>query len=127
MIGYNLKILINPKLTSASINVKPKITPSIRGIVFFYTVIKARMRSTILFGPGEQLVTNINKLIDINSGCIIKLQAIRFLLLGMDVLKLPSIFIYSLISKPVKQFSAIFFSGKLQTPITCFPLSFSSL
>jgi hypothetical protein len=50
--------------------VNPKMTPNISGIVFFIPWLKPECEATILFGPGEQLVTNINKESDKISGCI---------------------------------------------------------
>ena len=70
IIGYNLKTLINPKLIRETIEVKPNITPNISGIVFFTPWLKPEWDATILFGPGEQLVTKKNKLNDNSSGCI---------------------------------------------------------
>ena len=55
-------MLISPKLTKDNIEVKPNITPNIRGIVFFTPWLKPEWDATILFGPGEQLVTKKNKL-----------------------------------------------------------------
>ena len=63
-------MLISPKLTKDNIEVKPNITPNIRGIVFFTPWLKPEWDATILFGPGEQLVTKKNKLNDNSSGCI---------------------------------------------------------
>ena len=63
-------MLINPKFIIDIIEVNPKITPKIRGIVFFTKWLKTEWDATILFGPGEQLVTKKNKLNDNNSGCI---------------------------------------------------------
>jgi len=40
------------------------------GIVFVIPKLKAEYEATILFGPGEQLVTSINNDIDNSSGCI---------------------------------------------------------
>ena len=51
----------------------PKITPSISGIDFFIPWLNPEWDATTLFGPGEQLVTNINKESDKISGCIITL------------------------------------------------------
>ena len=65
-------------------NVKPKITPNIKGIVFLNPWLNPECDATILFGPGEQLVTNINKQRDSNSGCITMLQANHFQLFEMD-------------------------------------------
>ena len=76
-------MFIKPKLITASINVNPKITPNIKGIVFLNPWLNPEWEATILFGPGEQLVTNINKHRDSNSGCMFKLQANHFLLFGM--------------------------------------------
>ena len=70
--GYILKILIKPKLTIANMAVKPKITPSIKGIDFLTPWLKPEWEATTLLGPGEQLVTNIYKERDRISGCIIK-------------------------------------------------------
>ena len=50
--------------------VKPRITPNICGSVFITPKLKPEYDATILFGPGEQLVTNMNKLRDNISGCI---------------------------------------------------------
>ena len=77
-------MFINPKLITANINVKPKITPSIKGIVFLKPWLNPEWEATILFGPGEQLVTNINKQRDSNSGCIFMLQANHYQLFEMD-------------------------------------------
>tara|TARA_B100002051_G_scaffold263359_1_gene286996 strand:+ start:476 stop:610 length:135 start_codon:yes stop_codon:yes gene_type:complete len=41
------------------------------GIVFIIPKLNAEYEATILFGPGEQLVTNINSDIDNSSGCIL--------------------------------------------------------
>ena len=87
MIGYSLKIFINPKLTNASIKVKPNITPNIRGIVFLIPWLNPECEATILFGPGEQLVTNINKDKDIISGCIFMIWEDRCQLFVKDGLK----------------------------------------
>ena len=76
-------MFINPKLITASINVKPNITPNIKGIVFLKPWLNPECEATILFGPGEQLVTNINKHRDSNSGCIPMLQANHYQLFGM--------------------------------------------
>ena len=65
-------------------NVKPKITPNIKGIVFLNPWLNPECDATILFGPGEQLVTNINKQRDSNSGCITMLQTNHFQLFEMD-------------------------------------------
>ena len=88
MIGYSLKMFISPKFTTATSVVNPKITPHICGIVFIIPKLNAEYEATILFGPGEQLVTNINNDIDNNSGCILfKLLVNRFQLFAMDELK----------------------------------------
>ena len=63
-------MFINPKFTIAIIVVNPKMTPNISGIVFFTPWLKPECEATILFGPGEQLVTNINKESDKISGGI---------------------------------------------------------
>ena len=61
-------------------------TPNISGIVFFIPWLKPECEATILFGPGEQLVTNINKESDKISGCIIMLLVNRFQTFEMDLL-----------------------------------------
>ena len=63
-------MFINPKFTTATKVVNPKITPHMCGIVFAIPKLKAEYEATILFGPGEQLVTSINNDIDNSSGCI---------------------------------------------------------
>ena len=81
-------MFINPKLTTATSVVNPKITPHICGIVLIIPKLNAEYEATILFGPGEQLVTNINNDIDNSSGCILfKLLVNRFQLFVMDELK----------------------------------------
>ena len=52
------------------INVNPKITPNICGKVFIIPKLKPEYDATMLFGPGEQLVTSINNESDKSSGCI---------------------------------------------------------
>ena len=66
-------MFINPKLIIANIVVNPKITPSIKGIDFLIPWLKPEWEATTLFGPGEQLVTNMKRDKDKISGCIIKL------------------------------------------------------
>ncbi len=63
-------MFINPKFTTATSVVNPKITPHICGIVFIIPKLNAEYEATMLLGPGEQLVTNINNDIDNSSGCI---------------------------------------------------------
>ena len=63
-------MLIYPKFIIDIIEVNPKITPKIRGIVFLIPWLKPECTATILFGPGEQLVTKRNRLKDNSSGCI---------------------------------------------------------
>ena len=77
-------MFIKPKFNTQTTEVNPKITPKIRGIVFLIPWLKPECTATILFGPGEQLVTNINKQRDSNSGCITMLQANHFQLFEMD-------------------------------------------
>ena len=81
-------MFINPKFTTATSVVNPNITPNMCGIVFIIPKLNAEYEATLLFGPGEQLVTNINNDIDNNSGCILfKLLVNRFQLFAMDELK----------------------------------------
>ena len=81
-------MFINPKFTTATKVVNPKITPHICGIVFIIPKLNAEYEATMLLGPGEQLVTNINNDIDSSSGCILfKLLVNRFQLFVMDELK----------------------------------------
>ena len=120
-------MFISPKLTNASIVVKPKITPSIKGIDFLIPWLNPEWDATILFGPGEQLVTKKNKLNDINSGCIYAIgKPFSAFCEGWTNVTLPSDSIAPRI-KTCDTMPAIFFSAKLQTPITCFPLRLSSL
>ena len=78
-----MKTFIKPKLSKHTNVVKPKITPNMCGKVLTTPKLKPEYDATILFGPGEQLVTNINKHRDSNSGCMFMLQANHFLLFGM--------------------------------------------
>ena len=121
-------MLINPKLIMASIVVNPNITPSISGIDFLIPWLNPECVATTLFGPGEQLVTNINKQRDIISGCIIYAIGNPFSDCwdGWTKITLPSLSIDPRM-RTCETIPAIFFSGKLQTPITCFPFKFSSL
>ena len=50
--------------------VKPKMTPNICGNVLITPKLNPEYDATILFGPGEQLVPNINNDNDSNSGCM---------------------------------------------------------
>ena len=80
-------MFINPKLTIVISVVNPKMTPNMSGIVFFIPWLNPEWEATILFGPGEQLVTNINKHKDKISGCInTKLLEVHFLNFVKDVL-----------------------------------------
>ncbi len=66
--------------------VNPRVTPRIRGIVFVIPKLNPEYDATTLLGPGEQLVTNINRESDRISGCIIMLLADRFQIFVKDVL-----------------------------------------
>ena len=123
-----MKIFINPKLTIASIVVKPKITPSIKGIDFLIPWLNPEWDATTLLGPGEQLVTNINKERDKISGCIFYATGRPFSDFwdGCTNITFPSLSIDPRI-RTCETTPAIFFSSKLQIPITCFPIKFSSL
>ena len=65
-----MNTFIKPKLSTHTIAVKPKITPSMCGKVLTTPKLKPEYDATILFGPGEQLVPSINNDNDSNSGCI---------------------------------------------------------
>ena len=74
----NLNKLIKLKLTTVTKVQNPNITPSIKGIVFIIPWLNPEWKPTILFGPGEQLATNINKDKDKTSGCIFMLSGNHF-------------------------------------------------
>ena len=123
-----MNIFISPKLSTQTIVVKPKITPSICGKVFMIPKLKPEYDATILFGPGEQLVPSINSDNDSNSGCIFYAIGNPFSALwdGWTKVTFPS----SSIDPKISTWEitpAIFFSGKLHTPITCFPIKLSWL
>ena len=123
-----MKILIKPKLSTHTIVVKPKITPSMCGNVFATPKLNPEYDATILLGPGEQLVPSINKDNDNISGCIyyaIGNPSSAFWD-GWTKVTLPSLSIDPRIST-WETTPAIFFSGKLHTPITCFPTRLSLL
>ena len=61
---------LSPKFKIIIIRVNPIITPKICGSVRITPKLKPEYDATILLGPGEQLVPNINKKSDKSSGCI---------------------------------------------------------
>ena len=63
-------MFINPIINEMIKAVKPKVTPSIWGIVLITPKLKPEYDATILFGPGVKAVTNQNRQIEIISGCI---------------------------------------------------------
>ena len=63
-------MFIKPKFNTQTTEVNPKITPNMCGKVFITPKLKPEYDATILLGPGEQLVPNINKESDKSSGCI---------------------------------------------------------
>ena len=69
-------------------DVKPKVTPSMCGMVFIIPKLKPEYEATTLFGPGVYAVTNQNKAIESISGCIFMRLGVRFLIYEMDELKL---------------------------------------
>ena len=109
-------------------DVKPNVTPSISGIVFVIPKLKPEYDATTLLGPGVYAVTNQNNAIDNISGCINYAICKPFFDFwdGCTRITLPSLSIDPKINT-CEITPAIFFSGKLQTPITCFPVRFSSL
>ena len=63
-------MFIKPIVKNNTNDVKPNVTPRICGIVLVIPKLNPEYDATILFGPGEQLVPNINNDNDSNSGCI---------------------------------------------------------
>ncbi len=64
-------MFIRPTIKDRINAVKPKVTPSICGIVLITPKLKPEYDATILFGPGVKAVTNQKRQIEIISGCII--------------------------------------------------------
>ena len=98
-------------------------------MVFNIPKLKPEYDATTLFGPGEQLVANMNKQSEIISGCIFNYaigKPFSAFCEGCSNVTFPSLSIEPKI-KTCDLMPAIFFSGKLHTPITCFPTKFSSL
>ena len=108
--------------------VNPRVTPKIRGIVFVIPKLNPEYDATTLFGPGVKAATNQKRAIDNISGCIIIMQSVDHFQLFEKGTKVtfPSASIAPK-TKTCETTPAIFFSGKLQTAITCLPFKFSSL
>ena len=123
-----MNTFIKPKLSTHTIVVKPKITPSMCGKVLTTPKLKPEYDATILFGPGEQLVPSINNDNDSNSGCIFYAIGSPFSAFwdGWTNVTFPSLSIEPKI-RTWDLTPAIFFSAKLHTPITCFPIKFSEV
>ena len=123
-----MKTLINPTVKKNTKEVKPNVVPKICGMVFLIPKLKPEYDATILFGPGVYAATNQNNAIDNISGCIVYEIGRPFsdFWEGCNKITFPSLSIEPKI-KTCETTPAIFFSGKLQIPITCFPFKFSSL
>ena len=128
--GYRLKIIDKPKLIENINNGKPKVTPYIIGRVFFRPKLNAEYEAIKLLGPGEKAAAEQNNIKAIKSENIIMVYAIfKPFIVGCDGCN-KSTFPSSSIAPRTKNWDlipAIFFSGKLQTPTTCFPFKLSSL
>ena len=128
--GYFLNTIDKPKLIQIINSGKPKVTPYIIGNVFFIPKLNAEYEAIKLFGPGEKAAAEQNNTKAIKSENNIRNYAIfKPFLVGCDGCnkttfpsssKAPN-------AKNCDLTPAIFFSGKLQTPITCLPLKLSSL
>ena len=128
--GYFLKTIDKPKLIQIINKGKPKVTPYIIGNVFFIPKLKAEYDAIKLLGPGEKAAAEQNSTKAIKSESNIWSYAIfKPFLAGCDGCnnttfpsssKAPN-------TKNCDLTPAMFFSGKLQTPITCLPFRLSSL
>ena len=125
-----MKTIDKPKLIQIISKGKPKVTPYIMGRVFFIPKLNAEYEAIKLFGPGEKAAAEQNNIKAIRSEIIIIVYAIFKPFLvdceGCNKTTLPS----SSIAPSTKNcdlIPAIFFSGKLQTPITCLPIKLFSL
>ena len=111
-------------------NGKPKVTPYIMGRVFFIPKLNAEYEAIKLLGPGENAATEQNNTKAIKSESNIWSYAIfKPFLVGCDGCN-KTTFPSSSSAPNTKNCDltpAIFFSGKLQTPITCLPFKLYSL
>ena len=128
--GYFLKTIDKPKLILIINNGKPKVTPYIIGRVFFMPKLNAEYEAIKLLGPGEKAAAEQNNTKAIKSESNIETYAIfKPFLVGCDGCN-KTTFPSSSMAPRTKNCDltpAIFFSGKLQTPITCLPFKLSSL
>ena len=128
--GYFLKTIDKPKLIQIINNGKPKVTPYIIGRVFFIPKLNAEYEAIKLLGPGEKAAAEQNNVNAIKSESNIGAYAIfKPFLVGCDGCN-KTTFPSSSIAPSTKNcdlIPAIFFSGKLQTPITCLSFRLFSL
>ena len=128
--GYFLKTIDKPKLIQIINNGKPKVTPYIIGRVFFMPKLNAEYEAIKLLGPGEKAAAEQNNTKAIKSESNIETYSIfKPFLVGCDGCNKTTLPPSSMAprTKNCDLTPAIFFSGKLQTPITCLPFKLSSL
>jgi len=76
-------MIINPADIDVNIVVQPKITPSIKGIVFLNPKLNPEYEDIILLGPGVNAVTIPNKIKE-NKSEYIRPHLNHFVLVEMD-------------------------------------------